>query len=102
MNEEEKEEKARISLTLSQDVAKELRALKKETKIPISELVEMHFTNPAKYALLIRDFLEGTDRIEYEQILKTVEKLLLTMGVDKGTIKDSMQNIKENIEKNTG
>ncbi|KXA96843.1 hypothetical protein AKJ37_04255 [candidate division MSBL1 archaeon SCGC-AAA259I09] len=91
------EEKARMSLTLSQDVANELRKLKNETKIPISELVEMHFTNPAKYALLIRDFLEGPERIENEQILKTIEKLLLTMGVDKKTIKESMKKIEESI-----
>lgn len=91
------EEKARMSLTLSQDVANELRKLKNETKIPISELVEMHFTNPAKYALLIRDFLEGPERIENEQILKTIEKLLLTMSVDKKTIKESMKKIEESI-----
>lgn len=99
MNEDDgEEEKARVSLTLSQDVANELRELKEETKIPISELVEMHFTNPAKYALLIRDFLEGPERIENEKILKTIEKLLLTMGVDKEVIKESMEKIENNIE----
>lgn len=97
-NDDEERGKARISLTLSREVVRELRDLNEETKIPISELVEIHFTDPAKYALLIRDFLGGTERIENREILKTIEKLLLTMGVDQEIIKESMDKIRDNID----
>ncbi len=96
---EEEEGKARICFTLSQDIAEELRRLKSETNVPISKLIEMHFTDPAKYALLVKDFLGGTKSMETdEKDLKLIEKLLLTMGVDRDTIKDIMGK----IESNTG
>ncbi len=96
---EDKEGKARICFTLSQDIADELRQLKSETNVPISKLIEMHFTDPAKYALLVKDFLGGVKSMETdEKDLKLIEKLLLTMGVDRETIKEIMNNIEESIE----
>ncbi len=96
---EEKEGKARICFTLSHEIADELRQLKAETNVPISKLIEMHFTDPAKYALLVKDFLGKSKSLETdEKDVKIIEKLLLTMGIDRGTIKEIMKKIEENME----
>lgn len=96
---EEKEGKARICFTLSQEIAEELRDLKSETNVPISKLIEMHFTDPAKYALLVKDFLGSAKGMETEEKdLKLIEKLLLTIGVDRAEIKEIMKKIEENTE----
>lgn len=96
---EESEDKARICFTLSQEIADELRQLKSETNVPISKLIEMHFTDPAKYALLVKNFLSDVENTKTdEKDLKLIEKLLLTMRVEKDTIKDIMEKIEENVE----
>lgn len=96
---EEREGKARICFTLSHEIADELRQLKSETNVPISKLIEMHFTDPAKYALLVKDFLGETKSMETdEKDIKIIEKLLLTMGIDRKAIKEIMEKIEENIQ----
>ncbi|KXB04820.1 hypothetical protein AKJ49_01670 [candidate division MSBL1 archaeon SCGC-AAA382A03] len=96
---EEEKGKVRICFTLSQDLADELRQLNSETSVPISNLIEMHFTDPAKYALLAKNFLGETKGMEVdEKDLRFIEKLLLSMGVGKSTIDTIVDILEESIE----